>query len=306
MLALLLALPATGWGATETVLAVSLAPVDSAYQVALGRLKESLQRGGFAGHLEELELSPDAADGTRLPGAIRARRPAVVVTLGSRATRSVAAQVKDLPVVFCMALNPVAEGIVPALERPGGNVTGASLDLPAAVQFEAIRAVVPAARRVGVLYNPAETGPVVQEAQRAAREAGLTLVPRVVRTAAEVPRALEALGRQIDFLWAVADSTVFFPAPDVILRFTLANGIPFMGLSAGFVRQGALMALVVDYGAVGDQCGAQVLQVLAGRAPGELPVTMPERVTLHLNLKTADTIGLKIPGRALRGAVLVR
>ncbi|MBI4574020.1 MAG: ABC transporter substrate-binding protein [candidate division NC10 bacterium] len=292
--------------AAETILAITSAPAE-AYQTALARFKGALRRTGFAGGIEEVGLKPGGVEGERLIQAIRAKRPVLVVTLGSEATARVTPQIKDLPVVFCMALNPVASGFVPELERPGGNVTGASLDVPLSTQFEAIRSVVPAARRVGVLFNPAQTGSVVLQAGKAAQEAGLTLVPRAVQTPAEVPRALEGLGRQTDFLWAVADSTVFFGgSTEHILRYTLTNGIPFMGLSPAFVQAGALMALAVDYGAVGEQCGALALQVLAGRAPAGLAVTVPERVTLHLNLRTAENIGLKIPSQAMKGAVLVR
>lgn len=292
--------------AAETILAITSLPAEP-YQVALARLKDSLRRTGFTGGVEELPLRPDGAGEDRLLRAIRARRPALLVTLGSEATAAVTARVKDVPVVFCMVLNPVASGFVPELEQPGGNVTGASLDVPLPRQFEAIRSVVPAARRVGVLFNPAETGRVVQEAERVAREAGLTLVARAVRTSGEVPQALAALGQQVDVLWAVADATVFFGgSTEHILRYTLSNGIPFMGLSPAFVQAGALMALAVDYGAVGEQCGAQALQVLAGRAPAVLPVTVPERATLHLNLRTAESIGVKIPSQAMKGAVLVR
>lgn len=292
--------------AAETILAVTSHPAEP-YQMAFARLKETLRRTGFAGNLEELPLREDGTGGDRLLRAIRARRPALLVTLGSQATAAVTDRIKDVPVVFCMVLNPVASGFVPELEQPGGNVTGASLDVPVARQFEAIRSVVPAARKVGVLFNPAETGHVVKEAEGAAREVGLTLVERAVRTPGEVPQALEALGRQVDVLWAVADATVFFGgSTEHILRYTLSNGIPFMGLSPAFVQAGALMALAVDYGEVGEQCGAQALQVLAGRQPGVLPVTVPGRVTLHLNIRTAESIGVKIPSQAMKGAVLVR
>lgn len=290
----------------ETILAITSVPVEP-YQIALGRFKDALRRAGFAGGIEELPMRGDGAGGDALVRTIRARRPALLVTLGSQATAAVTARVKDVPVVFCMVLNPVASGLVPDLERPGGNVTGASMDVPLATQFEAIRTVVPAARRVGVLFNPAETGRIVQEAEQAAREAGLTLVPHAVQTPGEVPQALAAVARQADVLWAVADATVFFGgSTEHILRYTLTNGIPFMGLSPAFVQAGALMALAVDYGAVGEQCGEQALQVLAGRKPGLLPVTVPKGVTLHLNLRTAESIGLKIPRRAAKGAVLVR
>jgi len=290
----------------ETILAITSAPAEP-YQIAFGRFKDALRRTGFAGGIEELRLRANGAGEDPLVRTIRARRPALLVTLGSQATAAVTARVKDVPVVFCMVLNPVASGFVPDLARPGGNVTGASMDVPLARQFEAIRAVVPAARRVGVLFNPAETGRIVQEAEQAAREAGLTLVARAVQTPGEVPQALAAVARQADVLWAVADATVFFGgSTEHILRYTLTNGIPFMGLSPAFVQAGALMALAVDYGAVGEQCGEQALQVLAGREPGLLPVTIPERITLHLNLRTAESIGLKVPSQATKGAVLVR
>ncbi|MGE5849412.1 MAG: ABC transporter substrate binding protein, partial [Candidatus Methylomirabilota bacterium] len=178
--------------AAETILAVTSHPAEP-YQMAFARLKETLRRTGFAGNLEELPLREDGTGGDRLLRAIRARRPALLVTLGSQATAAVTDRIKDVPVVFCMVLNPVASGFVPELEQPGGNVTGASLDVPVARQFEAIRSVVPAARKVGVLFNPAETGHVVKEAEGAAREVGLTLVERAVRTPGEVPQALEAL-----------------------------------------------------------------------------------------------------------------
>lgn len=291
---------------TETILAITSLPAEP-YQTAFARFKDALRRTAFAGGIEEFPLQADGAGEDRLLRAIRARRPAVLMTLGSQATTAITSRIKDVPVVFCMVLNPVASGFVPNLERPGGNVTGASLDVPLATQFEAIRAVVPAARRVGVLFDPAETGGVVLEAERVAREAGLTLVARAVRTPGEVPQALTVLGRQVDVLWAVADATVFFGgSTEHILRYTLSNGIPFMGLSPAFVQAGALMAMAVDYGAVGEQCGEQVLKVLAGHAPAVLPVTVPERVTLHLNLRTAESIGLKIPSPAMKGAVLVR
>ncbi len=298
--------PAMAVTTGETILVITSGPGEP-YQIALARLKETLRRSGSAGGVEELSLQSDGAGDERILRAIRARRPALLVTLGSEATAAVTARVKNLPVVFCMVLNPVASGFVAGLERPGGNVTGASLDVPLAEQFEAIRTVVPAARRVGVLFNPAETGRVVMEAKDVARKAGLTLVAREVGTPGEVPQALAALGRQMDVLWSVADATVFFGgSTEHILRYTLSNGIPFMGLSPAFVQAGALMALAVDYAAVAKQCGDQALQVLSGREPGALPVTVPQRVTLHVNLRTAESIGLKIPSQAMKVAVLVR
>lgn len=121
-----------------------------------------------------------------------------------------------------------------------------------------------------------------------------------------MPEALKALDKEIDALWSVADSTAFSSGSvEFILLHTLRNKIPFFGLSPGFVKAGALMALAVDYGAVGQQCGEQAARVLSGHPPSSVPVTTPRNPVLHVNLKTAETIGLEIPPERLRGAVVV-
>ena len=79
-----------------------------------------------------------------------------------------------------------------------------------------------------------------------------------------------------------------------------------MGLSPAFVKAGALLALSVDYKDVGVQCGELAAQVLAGQPPPSLPITVPRRVTLYLNLNVAKTISVKIPHRTMEGAVVLR
>jgi putative ABC transport system substrate-binding protein len=77
-----------------------------------------------------------------------------------------------------------------------------------------------------------------------------------------------------------------------------------MGLSPEFVKLGALLALSVDYKDIGLQCGEQAAQVLQGSAPASLPITVPRKVTLHINLNVARVIGLRVPASALEKAVV--
>jgi len=93
---------------------------------------------------------------------------------------------------------------------------------------------------------------------------------------------------------------------EFIFLYTLRNKLPFMGLSPAFVKAGALMALAVDYQEVGAQCGGLAARILSGESPSSLPVTTPHKAILHINLKTAETIGIKIPAERLKGAVVVR
>ena len=205
-------------------------------------------------------------------------------------------------------LNPVASGLVQSLQASGNNLTGASLDIPVEVQFATLKAVLPAVKTVGVLYNPQETGKVIRAAAPVAAAMGLELIAMPLSSTEKLQETLEQQKKKLEALWSVADSTVFASdrAIEFLLRKTLEYKLPFMGLSPGFVKAGALLALSVDYADVGAQCGEQAAQVLAGRPPSLLPVTIPRKVTLYLNLTVAKAIGVAIPPRAMEKAVVLR
>jgi putative tryptophan/tyrosine transport system substrate-binding protein len=276
------------------------------YELAFESLRKTLREKGQDPIFEEF-LLPEEGQGERL-SEIGKKNPRLFVALGSAATSQIAKVVKKTPVVFCMVLNPVASGFVRSMTSSGNNLTGASLDIPLHLQFEALRSIVPYAKKVGVIYNPQDTESVVEQARKTAREMGLDLVAISIAKEDKVPDALDRLDRSIDFLWSVADSTTFSSKESIkyILEYTVRNGIPFMGLSPAFVEAGALMALAVDYQQVGVQCGGLATRILMGDNPSLLPVTTPQRVTLHVNLNTAGTIGLKIPADRLKGAVVVK
>ena len=274
------------------------------YTVAFQGFQEALARQDVA--IQEYSLKD--GDNERILSQIRDRRPALILTLGSTATGVVRSQIKDIPVIFCMVLNPVASGFVQSMRASGNNLTGASLDIPARLQFEAFKAVVPSIKRVGVLYNPRETGEVVESAAKVARELGLELIAIPVSSGERLQDVVVNLDRKIDALWTVADSTIFSSdrATEFLLRKTIEQKIPFMGLSPAFVKAGALLALAVDYKDVGVQCGEVATQILARQAPSSVSIAVPRKTTLYLNLTVARAIGVSIPPRVMEGAVTLR
>lgn len=277
------------------------------YEIALKNFRRTLKEKGHEIPVAEFLLPESGPQRESLLAEIKRKDPRLIVTLGSAATAVVSKTFKEVPIDFCMVLNPLASGFVRSMGGSGNNLTGASLDIPAQVQFEALKSVVPSAKRIAVLYNPQDTESVVQQAKKTAKEMGLDLVGIAVTSEDKVPDALRSVDKTIDALWSVADSTVFSSASmEGILLHTLRNRIPFMGLSAAFVKAGALLALDTDYQEVGAQCGATAAKILAGEAPSSLPVTTPQKATLHVNLKTAETIGVKISPERLKGAVVVR
>lgn len=277
------------------------------FEVALQSLRRALAERSLGARVEEFYIGDDAQGQEVRVAEIRRKKPQIFVTLGSAATERVAKVVKDTPVLFCMALNPMASGFVRSMNASGNNLTGASLDIPPRVQFEALRSLIPGAKKIGVIYNPKQTETVIQQARRTARDMGLELVAVPIASGEEVPDALRTLDKQVDALWSVADGTTFTSASmEFLFLHTLRNKLPFMGLSPAFVRAGALLALAIDYQEVGAQCAGLATRLLAGESPSSLPVTTPQKVTLHVNLKTAETIGLKIPPERLKDAVAVK
>lgn len=278
------------------------------YEDASQGFKETLAAKGFQPILREYTYAEGQADGINVLSDLQNRRPALIVTLGSSATTLMHSRVHDIPIVFCMVLNPVASGFVQSMQASGNNLTGASLDIPAKLQFEMLKAAVPYVKRVGVLYNPRETGKVVEPAVRAAAEVGLDLIASPVDSSERLQEALKKLQPRIDALWSVADSTVFASDRSIefLLRQTLQYKVPFMGLSPAFVKAGALLALSVDYRDVGMQCGEQAALVMSGRTPTSLPVTIPRRVTLYLNMNVARAIGVEIPPSTMAEAIILR
>lgn len=293
--------------AAEVIMAVKSVEAGP-YADAFQGFKAALAKSGSQVTIKEYTVQEGGREEARILSGIEQQRPALIMTLGSAATTWIHRQVQHVPVVFCMVLNPVASGLVQSLQSSGNNLTGASLDIPVRRQFETLQAVVPTVKRVGVLYNPQETGEVVSSAVQVAADLGLTLIAMPVSAADKLQETLEQHKKQLDALWSVADSTVFASdrAIEFLLRKTLEYRLPFMGLSPGFVKAGALLALSVDYADVGAQCAEQAVQILTGRSPTSLPITAPRKVTLYLNANVAKAIGVTIPPRTLEEAVVLR
>jgi putative ABC transport system substrate-binding protein len=264
---------------------VALRTTDAApYQIAIDALRARLgETVDF--HVEQVEPG-DEAEHER----IAALEPAAIVSIGTRATLWARDTTLEIPIVFAMVLNPVSGGLIESMQRPGGRITGAALDVPPQRQLETLHEIV-GAQRIGVLYNPSETGLLVGEAREAARQAGLELVPIEVHDPTELGESLARLDGSVEALWSVADRTVLSRGMvEQVLLYTLDHQIPFMGLSAQYVRAGALLALRTSYEENGAQAAELVMQVLSGAPAGSLPVTVPTEIEVVFNPRTAERL----------------
>jgi len=226
-------------------------------------------------------MQPDA-----LARAIRLKKPGVIIAIGTLAHNFVRENVPDIPVVFCMVL-------VPAASNP--NMTGISMDVPAAVKLDRMRKILPNAKKIGVIYSPASAAWYTAVA-RASAELGLTVTGRQIASQEEFPDALKGLYPQIDYLLMIPDAMVYIPqSVQFTLLESLRNKFPVVGLSASYVKAGALASFDCDYEDLGRQAGETALRLLAGETPAGIQTAGPRKTDTYLNIRTAKRLGVKLP-----------
>lgn len=291
---------------SPAVIVVVLSRDIAPYRDALDGFQDHLGVARKPFKLVDFSIEAWEHDPAALIDKIRSRRPTMVLTLGSAATDFVAEQIRDIPIVFSLVLPSTGHGSLEQLRESHRNITGATMEIPLSLQFKKLRELIPEARRIGVLYDPQVSGPVVEEAEATATRAGLQLVPIPVTSEGDVVRETEDLADRVDVLWSVADSTVFTPQGlKHILLATLRNRIPFVGLSPAFVKAGALLALSCDYEDIGKQSGEIAERVLAGEKPHQIPTALPRVVNLSVNMNTARQVNVAITDEVRHAAATV-
>ncbi len=209
-----------------------------------------------------------------------------------------------IPIVFAIALDPVGGGLVASLARPGGNVTGLSLqdiDL-AGKRLELLHEIVPSLRRLAILTNigSPQGAPETREVYAAARKLDLEIAPVEVRRAQDIAPAFEAL-KPTDALYVVADP-IFTVNRNQIITLALGARLPATFNARAYVQDGGLMSYGPDFSDQFRRSAELVDKILHGAKPGDIPVEQPTKFELAINLKTAKALGLTVPQTLLVAA----
>jgi putative tryptophan/tyrosine transport system substrate-binding protein len=199
------------------------------------------------------------------------------------------------------AADPVGSGLVAGLARPGGNVTGLSVQAPdlAGKRLELLREVVPGLRRLGILTNV--TMLEMGEAQAAARTLGLEVATLEIRNAKNIIPAFETLKGGADALYVCVDPVL--SARRISIN-TLANvaRLPTITGLREYVEAGSLMSYGPSVPDLFRRAADYVDKILRGAKPADLPVEQPTKFELVINLITAKALGLTIPPTLLARA----
>jgi putative ABC transport system substrate-binding protein len=274
--------------------------IASALPARLAGLRAGLQASDYR---DEIELIPRSADGdpTRL-GSLAAelieRKAEIIVAISPAAVRAAQSATPSIPIIALdVESDPVGSGLVKSLSRPGGQVTGVFFDFPdfSKKWLELLKEALPGLARVAVLWDPGTGTVQMKGAEGAAKALGISLEILEVRGAANLDDAIAAASRNGADAVVILSSPVFGTNPQHIAELTLRLSLPAVTFFPDFARFGGLMAYGVNPVDIFRQGGTMVAKVLRGTKPADLPVELPTRFELVINLKTAKAIGIELP-----------
>jgi putative ABC transport system substrate-binding protein len=226
-------------------------------------------------------------------------QPDIIVTDSTPVTVALQRETRTIPIVFAGVADPVASGLVARLDRPSGNITGfgyseASLG---GKWLELLSEIAPGLKRAAIMLNP-DINPVsvyMPSFETAARSLKVALITAPVHDDVEIETAITALGREPGGGLVVMPDVFAQEHRTTIILAAARNNVPAVYIQSDFARDGGLLAYGVDLVDSFRRAGTYVDRILRGEKPGDLPVQLPTKFEMVVNLKTAKALGLTVP-----------
>jgi len=300
--------------ATEAQEAARVARIGMLADATSPHLREAFRQGlRDLGYIEGRNLVIEYRDAggkpERLPmlaAELVALKVDVIVAGNTLQTLAAKQASRTIPIVFSFALDPVTDGLVTSLARPGGNVTGLSFLAPELVgkRLELLTLAVPRVSRVAVLWQPGAQAKRTEkdlqtEAKVAARALGIQLQFVEAREPDDFDRAFSDMTRARADALTVLGSAMLFNQRRRLVELAATHRLPAAYGLREYVDAGGLMAYGPNGPDMFRRAAIYVDKILKGATPGDLPVEQPTKFELVVNLKTAKTLGLTIPPSVL-------
>ncbi len=266
-------------------------------------VRDALKAGGFA-EGKPLRLHYQTAEGDRERLARIARkavndRSDVIVAISAPSAIAAMAATALIPIVYAGVDDPRANDLGAA----GSNVTGVSGVVPPLRQLDLLKSLVPGARRVGVIYTPAQerTIQLLRQLQEAGSRSGVVLIEVLAPRSIDVGSAARSLIGKVDVIYTVADANVA-KAYEALVKVANDGKIPLVATDLDGFRRGAMAAIVVSDRDVGLQAGRMVVKYLRGAKPGSVAPEVVSRPQVHLNLPAARKQGVTFSDALIKSA----
>ncbi|MBV8456913.1 MAG: ABC transporter substrate-binding protein [Acetobacteraceae bacterium] len=226
-------------------------------------------------------------------------QPDIIVAIGTPAARAAASVTQTIPIVFARIFDPISAGLASSLAHLGANLTGVTVETPdlAAKTLQLLVTAVPAAKRIGALWDPVSpyAGPLLGEIERAARSLNLELTPAEVDSPNDIEASLRSMAERHADALIVVPGLVLNEHSRRIAELAVQFRLPTMFSRRQHVEAGGLMSYGTNYTDMYRRAAAYVDKILKGAKPADLPVEQPTTFELVINLKTAKALGITVP-----------
>jgi putative ABC transport system substrate-binding protein len=277
---------------------------DSARSVAAFR--QALAEAGYVeGRNVTIEFRWAEGQFDRLPALaaeLVGRRVDVLVAVGgNQAPRAAKAATSTIPIVFGTGEDPVKESLVPSINRPGANMTGATFftSLLGAKRLGLLRELVPKAEVIALLINQNSSQGQAKDVQEAARDLGQRVVVLNGGSDADIDAAFASLAQHQAGALLVGADPFFNVRRDRLIALAARHAVPAIYQFRDYPLAGGLMSYGASISDLYRQVGVYVGRILKGDKPADLPVMLPTKFELVINLKTAKALGLTVPDKLL-------
>lgn len=276
---------------------------DEIWQVYLAAFRQRLQDLGWrdGGNLRiDYRFAGENTERIHMAaGELVALAPNVILVSTNPAVSALMQATRTIPIVFTWVSDSVGSGFVTSLARPGGNVTGLHNFEPAVggKWLELLKQAAPRVRRVAVVHVPEITANVafLHVVKAASASVGVTVTAAGVRNAGDIERVLTAFAREPDGGLIVTPSPLTATRRDVIIAVAARLSLPAIYSFRFYANGGGLLSYGINQLELVREAASYVDRILRGANPGHLPVQLPTKYELVINLKTAKALGLTIP-----------
>jgi putative tryptophan/tyrosine transport system substrate-binding protein len=284
---------------------------DAQGQKQFAALRQGLtERGWSEGktlHIETRWSVADAPEALIFAQELVASKPEVLVANGTPSLVAMRQATSTIPVVFVSVADPLGQGFVPSLARPGGNITGFSAEEASmgGKWLELLKELAPRLARIAIIYNP-ETAPYAPmffpAMQAAAPRMAVALSISPVHSPADIERVVVGIGREPGGGLIVVPDSFIFGQRRQLTALARQHGLPAIYPLEIFIPEGGLIAYGIERVDIFHRAADYVDRILRGTSPTELPVQQPTKFELAINLKTAKSLGLSVPPSMLLSA----
>ncbi|MGO4539590.1 ABC transporter substrate-binding protein [Paenibacillus sp. 2TAB19] len=272
--------------------------LDATKEGFLAALKDAGIEEGKNLKIDMNNAQADTANSKTISQKIASGKADLALGIATMTAQNLAEDVTNIPVLFAAVTDPIDAGIVKQLQAPGGNVTGASDTNPDAVKqtMDFIAAELPEVKKVGLVINEGEPNAVVMAkyAEEALLAHGIELVKAPIVNISDVQQAAESLVGRVDAIYITLDNNVV-SGVDSIIEVANKNDIPFFSADRDTVEKGAFLTVGFKYFDHGYEVGQMAVEILKnGKKPGEMDITVPQKLDFIMNLKAAAEQGITV------------